>query len=909
MRASASVASLLFLLLTCSHCTRVTSGSAGPTPPGGVPVHLRERTVYLSSTTRKLFVDSLRASSDSARHALVWLARLPDSHARDTLRAAGIAILAAHHGNVYWARVARTIDTTDALIRPVLLASLDPSDRVDPAIWKRDYAKFQVRLPSGPANYLVNSDGSLNLSVAFHDEVAPTRAAALLGALGRDAVPVTGSRWRFVADSSAVRHIAASDLVRWVGGAPPPLMPDNDDMRKAVRVDGVQNFDVTDGTVKGLGGAGIQVGIFDSGIDEAHPDFANRVVFANAGALWHGTHVAGVLAGSGASSTGTDSWSMPNNGSPFEWRGVAPQAQLLDLDGGTTFTDDDIHSYITLHGMDLSNHSTSYSYDGEYSPGDADNDNLIRGDAKTSGGNRIPARLRVYSTGNHGEKPFRGGEQTGYFSLTKQSKNALVVGNYDAWAGRISPSSSLGPTHDGRIKPDVVAPGSNVRSTGYCIQADQEEDAGTCTDAASGAVERRNYYRTVTGSSVSAPVVTGILALVLQQHEATNGVLSEVNRPWPSTLKAIAVQSARDIVGPVWFANEDAPVQAFKGPDFVTGFGLVNATAAVAIVAEKRTIQDSLMFACATKVFPVTVPKAGSLRVTLAWDDPTGSESLGILEPKLINDLDVELVSPTGDVHYPYLLDQVTVNGAGNPIPDANQTCPSTVVVRRKVLPTMTPKFEGKGASSNENDPFPDAALKPAVRGKDHLNNVEQVVVESAEIGEWTIRVTGFRLMYSQRFSLAHGFTPLIVIAPRSVCEWFGVCPYFLPLALCARHPLLCAERQLQGHGGFLPVEFRSRRDRFLLPMDRACEFALDCEPCAGAGMCVASELMFHRLPGAFTIEVWERGGQKVFSDHTSARTKRVRFHRAPGREYLLVIGPTSDRQVGRKFELPFTTR
>ena len=63
-------------------------------------------------------------------------------------------------------------------------------------------------------------------------------------------------------------------------------------------------------------------------------------------------------------------------------------------------------------------------------------------------------RLQVYSAGNDGQDAQYQATQTGYFSLTNQIKNGIVVGNYDRLMSRTFEGTSLGPAYDGRLKPD-----------------------------------------------------------------------------------------------------------------------------------------------------------------------------------------------------------------------------------------------------------------------------------------------------------------------------------------------------------------------------------------------------------------------------------------------------------------------
>lgn len=99
--------------------------------------------------------------------------------------------------------------------------------------------------------------------------------------------------------------------------------------------------------------------------------------------------------------------------------------------------------------------------------------------------------------------------------------------------------SSFGPADDGRIKPDIVAPGQAVFST----------------SAASP-----NDYEVLSGTSMSAPAVTGTLAILQELYKNLNGGSYMKS----ATLKALAIHTARE-AGP----NE--------GPDYMFGWGLLDA--------------------------------------------------------------------------------------------------------------------------------------------------------------------------------------------------------------------------------------------------------------------------------------------------------------------------------------------
>ncbi len=140
--------------------------------------------------------------------------------------------------------------------------------------------------------------------------------------------------------------------------------------------------------------------------------------------------------------------------------------------------------------------------------------------------------------------------------------------------------------------------------------------------------------------------------------------------------------------------------------------------------------------------------------MTLAWDDVEASPSQTRTAPKLINDLALVLVDPAGSEQYPWLLDQVAVNATGNPLGNRQQTCGTWIAVERRLEPTLNPHFVAPGDAGNVNDPIRPGDLQPAGFGKDHLNNVEQVLAQPTP-GVWKAIVSGFGIAQGpQRYSL-----------------------------------------------------------------------------------------------------------------------------------------------------------
>ena len=226
---------------------------------------------------------------------------------------------------------------------------------------------------------------------------------------------------------------------------------------------------------------------------------------------------------------------------------------------------------------------------------------------------------------HHSQTPFD------TMGVTASAKNVLAVGSVDV-SLNVSGFSSRGPAKDGRIKPDVVARGG-----------------------APGVLSSwpTNAYGSFSGTSMAAPVVTGVTALMTEQWRKTNGGAN----PSPDQLKAVIIAGADDLGNP--------------GPDYTFGFGLVNAKASAdLIIADGGAGQriKTLSFAQGANqtsheiVAVVDTPQ--NLRVVLNWADPSiflfGNDAF--TEQALVNDLDLRVVDPAGVTHLPYALNKNDVN-------------------------------------------------------------------------------------------------------------------------------------------------------------------------------------------------------------------------------------------------------
>ncbi|PRY10943.1 putative secreted protein (Por secretion system target) [Pontibacter ummariensis] len=190
---------------------------------------------------------------------------------------------------------------------------------------------------------------------------------------------------------------------------------------------------------------------------------------------------------------------------------------------------------------------------------------------------------------------------------------------------QISSFSSFGPTDDGRIKPDIVGNGVAVLST----TSDSDRS-----------------YKVLNGTSMSAPNVSGTL-LLLQEHYAN---VNRGNVMRAATLKGLVLHTA-----------DEAGIS--KGPDYVYGWGLLNAERAARMISNTNgthLIQENTLSEDQTYTLKVIASGAGPLEVTISWTDPKGnvlsaSAALNNRSPRLINDLDVR-VSNRGTTYLPWTL-------------------------------------------------------------------------------------------------------------------------------------------------------------------------------------------------------------------------------------------------------------
>ena len=502
------------------------------------------------------------------------------------------------------------------------------------------------------------------------------------GIYQRDDIEIDSHSTRYATlaiEASALSWLAQQDEVEWIEEKPFFVVLNNvssqimnaDDLRDPTLMSSANS------AWGDVDGSGIIVTVADTGLDNGvnntnmHPDFKDHIkgilswpmptatcaAYGMTGSCddgaedfyGHGTHVAGSVLGDG-----TDS-----NGSII---GTAPEAQLLfhsianTIGGSELLTGipndlDDMFKLAWENGSRVHTNSWGSPVYGAYTTSSMQADDSAR---------TYDELVILFSAGNKGIDSDSDGEiDLDSIGSPGTAKNVLTVGasennrptivyNHNGWqdtwgelwsskypadpvAGDkaanntegMSAFSSRGPTDDGRLKPDISAPGSFILST--------KSRSTTSTGWASF----NSSYTYMGGTSMSTPLTAGATALMLEHLMVNRGH----SAPSSALVKAIFTASAHDMTGQYGSATNGAGETA---PNNHEGWGLVDMWSA----KDASWVDGETVSTGDDRGWSFIVPSsAADFTIALSWTDPKSTPSAST---NLVNDLDLSVKDPSG---------------------------------------------------------------------------------------------------------------------------------------------------------------------------------------------------------------------------------------------------------------------
>jgi hypothetical protein len=381
----------------------------------------------------------------------------------------------------------------------------------------------------------------------------------------------------------------------------PALIMKNVQTRRDLGVDQLNSYPYN------LNGKGLAVGVVDRGaILGTHQEFSwsngsgSRIIKKTDVAFnSHSTHIAGTIGARGVDENA---------------RGIAKDVQIYSYAYSESFFSYAMNKMFEDDGILISNHS--YGYTTKTALGEYDTFAILFDEGVSAN----PYLHAVVSAGNDGGKIDY--PEYGTIKGASNAKNIITIGALDSDSDDVTSFSSIGPVKDGRIKPDFVARGSLVYSP---------------------SASSNDSYKYMSGTSMATPAVTGLVVLMEEAYRNIKYADIRVD-----TTKAILANTATDVGN--------------SGPDYRSGFGMVNAKKAVDVIrtmgGSHSLVKLSSIKQSELKEYKFYSDGNKDFKATISWVDIAGNNS----SHSLVNDLDIYIKDKYNNIYYPFTLNKNSPN-------------------------------------------------------------------------------------------------------------------------------------------------------------------------------------------------------------------------------------------------------